>query len=66
MMHTCAFNGDIGRLSQLLVRCPEELFESHPRLLYCQHVIPLSNHHPKLARLVDYYVDNVDCLQLRV
>ena len=66
MMHTCVFNGDIRRLSQLSVRCPKKSFEPHPRLLYFRHAIPLANRQPKLARPVDYYVGDVDCLKLRV
>ena len=66
MMHTGIFNGEVGLLSQLLVRFPEILFEPHPRLLDFRHVIPLMNLQPKLARPVDCHVGNVNCLQLGV
>ena len=66
MMHTCVFNGDIRRLSLLSVRYLEKMFESHLRLLYFWHVVPLANRHPKLSRPMDYYVGGADFLKLRV
>ena len=60
MMNTYVFIGEIRRLSQLLVRCLEKLFELHPHLLYCRHAIPLVNRQPVLARPVDYYVGDVE------
>ena len=63
-MNTCIFNGEIERLSQLSVRFPEKLFESHPRLLYCRHAIPLANLQPELARMVEYDVGDADRLEM--
>ena len=63
-MHTCNFNSEIRRLSQLSVRRPEKLFKTNPYLLYFRNAIPLANFQPRLARLVEYYVSDIDCLEL--
>ena len=66
MMHTGVINSEVGRLSQLLVICPEKLFEPHLHLLDCRHVIPLANRQPEIACPVEYDVGDVDCLYLCV
>ena len=66
MIHTNFFNGEVGRLLQLLVIYPKQFFEPHPCLLDCRHTIPLVNHQPELARPVDDHAGNVNCLQLGV
>ena len=64
MMHTRVFNSDIRRLSQLSVRRPEKLFKTNPCLLHFWNAIPLANRQPGFARLVEYDVSDIDCLEL--
>ena len=66
MMHSVVLNGEVGRLSQILVSCPEKLFETHPRILDLRHAIPLANRQTELDRPVDYHIGNVNRLQLCV
>ena len=61
-MHTGVINSEVGRLLQLLVICPEKLFEPHLHLLDCRHVIPLANRQIGLACPVDDHLGGVNCL----